>query len=378
MHIPSDDNLKIEYLSRVFDRNRVSNCYKYFWFLAILGKISSEKRTFSYDELITEMVADAWYMVAEYRLRLGPSNTTDNLEEAVKYVYSELNKEQIPSTEKREILVEYLRQLNDSKYLRIKRTLTDNVPYCLQSPFYDTSADRLLKSPSKNVIDRINQQSRLIYYFGEYNRLLTNITISDEWVNYLCRNREILIDWTRYNLIGYLQDRNPNVPGIADKIIPPYKRKLEHAKEYWNIVIAADGSLTDIYGGNRLSDITISVDHFVPWQYVAHDELWNLNPTTKNINSSKSNNLPEWDVYFEPLCELEYKAHELSFTNNAVKKALDKCADYHVNNSEVRRALYSEQLERPEFSSRLEKVLRPVYDSARNCGFREWIYRDER
>ena len=25
MHIPSDDNLKIEYLSRVFDRNRVSN-----------------------------------------------------------------------------------------------------------------------------------------------------------------------------------------------------------------------------------------------------------------------------------------------------------------------------------------------------------------
>ncbi|MBE5919975.1 MAG: hypothetical protein E7272_09045 [Pseudobutyrivibrio ruminis] len=24
----------------------------------------------------------------------------------------------------------------------------------------------------------------------------------------------------------------------------------------------------------------ISIDHFVPWSYVAHDEMWNLNPTT--------------------------------------------------------------------------------------------------
>lgn len=375
MNIPFDDNLKIEYLSRVFDRNRVSNCYKYFWFLAILGKISPENRIFSYDDLITEMVADAWYMVAEYHLRLGPNNTTDNLEEAVKYVYLDLNKERIPATEKREVLVEYLKSLTDSKYLSYKRVLTENVPYCLQSPFYDTT-DRLLKNPSKSVIDRINQQTRLIYYFGEYNRLQTNIVISDEWVNYLFRNKEILTDWTRYNLIGYLQDRNPSVPGIADKIIPPYKRKLDHAKAYWKIVIAADNSLSDIYGGNHLTDIAISIDHFVPWQYVAHDELWNLNPTTKNINSSKSNNLPDWDTYFEPLSALEYQAHELNFTNIAVKKAFEKCADYHVNNSEIRRALYGERLNRSEFSERLYNVLRPVYDSARNCGFREWIYTD--
>ena len=72
MQIPYDDNLKIEYLSRIFDRSRISTCYKYFWFLAILRKITPNDQTFSYDELITEMVADAWYMVAEYRLRLGP------------------------------------------------------------------------------------------------------------------------------------------------------------------------------------------------------------------------------------------------------------------------------------------------------------------
>ena len=42
MNLPYSDNLNIGYLSRMFDRNRVSNCYKYFWMLAILNKISAD------------------------------------------------------------------------------------------------------------------------------------------------------------------------------------------------------------------------------------------------------------------------------------------------------------------------------------------------
>ena len=366
MQIPYDDNLKIEYLSRIFDRNRISNCYKYFWFMAILRKITPDARTFSYDDLITEMVADAWYMVAEYRLRLGPTNTTDNLEEAVKYVYYTLNQQTIPSTEKREILIKYLKKLNDKVFMDYKRKLIENVPYCLQSPFYDPK-DVRVKNPSKYVIREINQQSRLLYYISEFAKMDTVISISDEWVGYLCRNREILMDWTRYNLIGYLQDRNPNVPGIVEKISPPYKRNLTRVSDYWRIVISVDPSLTDIYGNIPLREISsISIDHFVPWQYVAHDELWNLHPTSKNINSQKGNNLPEWKTYFELLCRLEYKAHELSFSKAQIKNAFDKCVQHHVNNSEIFQSLYSEKIEQHIFCERLEKIIRPVYDSALN------------
>lgn len=376
MLIPYDENLKIEYLSRIFDRNRVSNCYKYFWFLAILEKISPQNCSFSYNDLITEMVTNAWYMVAEYHLRLGPNNTTDNLEEAVKYVYEELNHGRIPSTEKKEVLFEYLNGLKDAKYLKYKSKLTDNVPYCMQTPFYDTK-NRLLKNPGKSVIDLINRQNRLIYYFEAYNHLQTKIMINEEWVGYLCRNKEILIDWVRYNLIGYLQDRNPSVPGIADKIVPPYKRKLDRVKEYWKVVISADESLKDIYGSNPLNEVAISIDHFVPWQFVAHDELWNLNPTTKSINSQKSNNLPDWESYFESLSNLEYRAYLLRYSNNRVAEAFERCADYHVNNSEIRRALYADNLSAPIFCERLKNVIKPVYTSAKNCGFREWVYQNE-
>ena len=47
MNLPYSDNLNIGYLSRLFDRNRVFNCYKYFWMLAILNKISVEKTSFT-------------------------------------------------------------------------------------------------------------------------------------------------------------------------------------------------------------------------------------------------------------------------------------------------------------------------------------------
>lgn len=56
---------------------------------------------------------------------------------------------------------------------------------------------------------------------------------------------------------------------------------------------------------------------YIPWSYVAHDELYNLTPTTKNVNSSKSNRLPT-------------------------------------------------------FYKNLEEILHPVYNSAKNMGFPEW------
>lgn len=37
MHLPYSENLEIQYLSRIFDNT--SECYKFFWFQAIISKI---------------------------------------------------------------------------------------------------------------------------------------------------------------------------------------------------------------------------------------------------------------------------------------------------------------------------------------------------
>lgn len=251
-----------------------------------------------------------------------------------------------------------------------------NVPYRLQVPFYDAiTVDRSMWSgPKQELTDEINRQKRLMYYFLLINGLGTVIEVDSSWAEYLNKHIEILKGWTQLKLIQYLQNKNPSVPGIADKIEPPVARDIDRVRKYWKLIIQIDPSLHDIYGDVDLSDKTISVDHFVPWQYVAHDELWNLHPTTRSINSSKSNLLPSWELYFNGLGELEYKAYRLKAENEMVAKEFNKIAPYHLNNQEIRNQLYVDGLSEPEFKTRLDHIIRPVYESAKNCGFREWIY----
>ncbi len=80
MNLPTHKQLDTIHLQRLFDN--MSECYKLFWFQAIVEQVNAGKLCLTYDTLINNMIADAWYMVAEYRLNLGPA---DNLEELVHY-----------------------------------------------------------------------------------------------------------------------------------------------------------------------------------------------------------------------------------------------------------------------------------------------------
>ncbi len=373
MLLPYSDELNIGHLSRLFDNT--SNCYKFFWFQAILRALQPDHTSFTFDELINEMIADAWYMVTEYHLRLGPLGITDNLEEVVKYIHRNYN---FASSEKREKIIEFLKNTEDGKIREYKAYLTLNVPYRLQVPFYDeiTIERSTWYGPKTRLTDEINRQRRLMYYFTLISGLGTIIEVDATWAEYLVKNREILKAWTQFKLIHYLQNKNPSVPGIADKIEAPTARDIERVRKYWKMIIQIDPSITDIYGSVELADESISVDHFVPWQYVAHDELWNLHPTTKSINSSKSNSLPSWSMYFDPLGEIEYKAYELKAQHEILAKEFNKIAPYHLNNQDIRNQLYADGLDRDTFKQRLEHVIRPVYESAQTQGFKEWIYNE--
>lgn len=213
-----------------------------------------------------------------------------------------------------------------------------------------------------------------VIYLIEYNGALDNrIIISDLWMEYLQNNLGILLGWTDFNLITYLQRRNPTVPGISNKIYPPQERKLTAATNYWKYIIQ-QGDVTDIYSGEILTTRGLSIDHFVPWSYVASDELWNLIPTEKSINSSKSNNLPDWDTYFSRLAHAEYDAYLITGSDERASILFEKCAKENLNNEDVRRCLYLQGQTEQHFTNQLEELLLPLYESARNMGFKKWTY----
>ena len=366
MYLPKSDKLNIASLSRLCDN--MSECYKLFWFQAILNHTCKGQQEISFEELIDDMIANAWYMVTEYHLNLGPRDT---LEKAVNYISSITGF--LPSIKQPEIL-DWLKNCKDPVVTKYKRDLTLNVPFRLQAPFLQEFNSESWNCGSKDLAEKINRQERLIYYFLAFSGLNTRIHISDEWMDYLRENQEILRGWIQYNMILYLQKRNPSVPGISDKLYPPQERKLEKVKKYWKL-ISELSPIHEIYGDNLIASDNISIDHFVPWSYVAHDEFWNLHPTTRSINSSKSNHLPDWDIYFPLFSKLEHKSYQMIWEYDAVHSEFDKCTKEHLNNPEIGYRLYRQGMSEEEFTGQLLKVVHPVYLSAQTCGFSNWEYK---
>ena len=365
MQLPKSEQLNIASLSRLFDNK--SECYKLFWFQAILNHVSNGQQEISFEELIDDMIVNAWYMVTEYHLNLGPRDT---LEKVVNYISSSAS---FLPTVKRQELLDWLRTCTDPTVIRYKRDLTLNVPFRLQAPFLDGFRSETWNCGSKELSERINQQDRLMYYFLAFSGLNTRIHIVAEWMTYLQDNQEILRGWIQYNMILYLQRRNPSVPGISDKLYPPQERKLEKVKKYWKL-LSGIFPIHEIYGDHILEADNISIDHFVPWSYVAHDEFWNLHPTTRSINSSKSNHLPDWDTYFPRFAELEHQSYQMIWKYDVVQQEFRKCAREHLNNPEVEHRLYRQGLCEDEFIGQLREVIYPIYLSAKTCGFSSWEY----
>ncbi len=362
MELPRSSNLKIDSLSRLFDNK--SECYKFFWFYAVFTKVLENKKDLTFEELIDEMITEAWYMVTEYHLNLGPRDTLEILVHHIQSISG------LQSTAKKDDILKYVRECTDKDVLNMKKTLTNEVPYRLQAPFM--SSDVFVDS-RKRMIDLINQRSGLIYYFGSLNGLQTHIYIQNDWYDYFQKNQEIVKGWLRYNMIIYLQRRNPSVPGIADKLFPPVQRDLGDAEKFWKVLLKRHPR-EDIYGEITLDGNKISIDHFIPWSYVAHDEFWNLHPTTRSINSQKGNHLPDWDTYFARFAHMEYFSYEKIYQDEEVRRKFKKCEKKYLNNADIEKRLYREGQSFPSFANELEEIVHPVYQSAMNCGFTPWIY----
>ena len=172
IQLPCSGNINVERLAQLFDK--MSESYKLFWFQAIVNKVISGKETLTYNELINEMIADSWYMVSEYKLNLGPSDTLENL---VHYIYEISG---MKTGEKKSYILGYLEQCKDKKVSDMKRTLTYHVPYRLQAPFVEAFAGSEWNISKQNLALRMNQEKRLIYYFSDICGMDTSIFIRPE------------------------------------------------------------------------------------------------------------------------------------------------------------------------------------------------------
>ena len=70
-----------------------------------------------------------------------------------------------------------------------------------------------------------------------------------------------------------------------------------------------------------------------------------MHPTTRSINSSKNNNLPDWDRYIEKYCKIQYLAYQAIWKYEKIHSEFEKCANDHINNMDVKLKLYRKGLQ---------------------------------
>ncbi len=165
------------------------------------------------------------------------------------------------------------------------------------------------------------------------------------------------------------------MPGIIYKLSPENEttRKLSNARDLWKSAVNYGNlSVHDIYSGTELDIQHFDLDHFVPWSYVANDELWNLIPMEKRLNSSKNNKLPDWGEYFRRMAESQYRLYEVIFSHGEVRTRFEKCRRDNLNAIWATERLYIEGNSREQFINILEHNMKPLYDSAYLQGYGLW------
>ena len=113
-------------------------------------------------------------------------------------------------------------------------------------------------------------------------------------------NYALLKDFTYWNFADFLQTRNTAVPSLVKKFeLPESRISLETQRKFWAPFLTSSHLAKDIYG-NQLVPNNFALDHFLPWTFVVHNQIWNLTPMDRRLNSSKNDQIPQ-DTYIGPL-----------------------------------------------------------------------------
>ena len=372
MPLPHLAGLDIAVFAGLF-RDTVTS-YKFLWMLSILN-IVSERR---YDStlipmrlIVAHMLESAYYPIYRFRLDFGNADMMkahlQKLQFLPEWTNMKLRGAKISIAEK-------YRQVPDS----ICRTLTEMVPFRLLAPFFESEI-RGLRKLEKNrkiaqlAMEQFDLTNPPLYCFAE-NHGEKCIMLHPEWMKYLRINSEVVRAWAMWHWLNYLQVRNPNMPNIAAKIAKPESRRsLASQTEFWNSVIEKCGGFVRcLYSDAKLGKGDFALDHYLPWNFIAHDNLWNLIPVCGDINSAKSDSLPH-EKYLGKFVDSQYNALQIyhrHFCGKWSRLMESYTADLHLK-TDIKKHPLSEEKLRLGY----DRVIPPLIRLAENFDFPSgWEY----
>lgn len=250
---------------------------------------------------------------------------------------------------------------NDMEVRKSLRLLLSHVPYRFLSPWIRAQDNASVVSLSQKF------ESGCLYAIEGRGDEMT-IELNPEWTDYLSSNYQVLRSFAMWNLTVFVQSRNPNVPSISEKLQRQRTRSsLARQRALWESSIANGSGVRCIYTGRTLTSGDFDLDHFIPWSFVCHDQMWNLIPADPSVNSSKSDRLPDLDTYLPLLVIAHKRAVGQWLATDRRNPLLD---DYAVIG-----ATPQDIVSMPEeaLMGCFRKTFAPLAQIAANMGFEQWM-----
>lgn len=363
LNMPQSNSVDYRVFSRLLDDDKVVASYKMYWLLGILDEVALDNTEIEFKKIISRMIVYSWYPILQFKLNYG---MFDNLKKPVNYIATKYN---LPNNCDETKLLDFIYSSDDKELNKMIKELTYNVPYRLLSPFFAEKLKGQKDSSKNKMITELSIDSENCLYKiikGKEDKIILNYG----WKDYLQKNYRVIKGWIYYKIVCFLQKRNPNVPGISFKIEAPKSRNLTKVTTLWKEIITTK-NINDIYTGEEFTQQNyenlggLSIDHFIPWSFVLHDEMWNLTPTFKNVNSSKSDNLPSYQEYIDKFCDVQYDAFSY-LCDKRKENDLESYIDVMRLDNPIE---FLKHKTKEEFSEKLKQTISPIYQIALNQGF---------
>ena len=359
--LPESSSVSIGEFCRIFDS--VTTSYKFLFFKGILEQLKANNfnnRVLSLELIMADMLLHAWYPCVFFKIFLGK-------QDQIAAVISSLNLPAQNTLNVAGLRSHIQKEISENKIPNLLR----HVPYRLLTCFYLNEL-RGISEASRNTalyersIETFEVKKPL-YKFSTKSE----IEIHPEWAKYLKENISIVEGWHSWNWLSYLQKLNLNVPNLVEKLSPPIQRSsLKTQTDYWKAIISRT-DLMCIYSGQKLTLNNFELDHYLPWSFVAHDNIWNLIPVLADANRSKSDFLPS-EKYFNKFIEFQHiglcRTCENLQKNKSGKVIESFLYDLHIQESVL-----------TDFSSlhkAYSNTMLPLISLAKSMGFNsDWEYK---
>ena len=361
-------SLNLKAFKQLFRNTNASYKYLLFYSLIQIIKNKTKVEEVSFKEIIISMYKVSWFVTFQYQLKFSP---TDQIQNLMKEIFNNTN-QSIKINNPTNAVIKTIdfetkslleNQLNYEK----SEVLLRYVLHRLIRPFYPILKKMPEAGPKglfKNKDDIYNslenfQKFKPLYYIKEKEK---KIILQNEWVKYILDHYELLELWLVHEWAKYMKLYNPGIENLIGKLkYPDLKREsLTYNRNFWKKIIH-NKNIKCIFTNKKLENSDFDIDHYICWNYLGHDEHWNLLPISKTINIKKSNKIPN-NKFIKKFVEL--KKFSLEYL-----KSPDRYLEAHQN-------FVGSNIKDLNFNEKYTKKILNISDTAILAGFDRWDFND--